>query len=148
MPKISGTTPNVIARTGVYLHDCSAAVHQQKEKHLEVIGTPVGCLPRALRCLSIFRGLECASDWVPSVPSGQIGLRHTGTIGPMDWCYVSLVRHGGHQVTGFMSNGRCSGCCVRQPSLVTRKVPVAGGGGADCLEHMRYPWGQPNPGTR
>ncbi|GMN44805.1 hypothetical protein TIFTF001_014003 [Ficus carica] len=35
----------------MYLHDYSDAVHLQKEKHLKVIGTPVGCLSQALRCL-------------------------------------------------------------------------------------------------
>ncbi|GMN34123.1 hypothetical protein TIFTF001_004521 [Ficus carica] len=53
MPKISGTTPNVIARTKLVLHSCSTSGHLQKEKHLEVMGTPVGCLPRALQCLSV-----------------------------------------------------------------------------------------------
>ncbi|GMN25053.1 hypothetical protein TIFTF001_000793 [Ficus carica] len=48
MPKISGTTPNVIARTKLVLYSCSASGHLRTEKHLEVIGTPVGCLPRML----------------------------------------------------------------------------------------------------
>ncbi|GMN57050.1 hypothetical protein TIFTF001_026161 [Ficus carica] len=47
MPKTSGTTPNAIVRIRMYLHDYSAVVHLQKEKYLEVIGTPVRCLPRA-----------------------------------------------------------------------------------------------------
>ncbi|GMN65306.1 hypothetical protein TIFTF001_034374 [Ficus carica] len=111
MPKISSTTPNVIARTGVYLHDCSVAVHLQKEKHLEVIGTLASSADSGARATQ--------SGRLPSVPDGQIGLRRTVAIGPIDWCHVSLIRHGGHQVTDFMSNGRWSGCCVRQPSLVT-----------------------------
>ncbi|GMN55930.1 hypothetical protein TIFTF001_025056 [Ficus carica] len=53
MPKISSTTPNINARTGTYLHDYSADVHLQKEKHLEVIGTLVECLPWTLRCLTL-----------------------------------------------------------------------------------------------
>ncbi|GMN30260.1 hypothetical protein TIFTF001_002742 [Ficus carica] len=53
MSKISGTTPNVNAHARMYLHDYSADVYLQKEKHLEVIGIPVGCLPRALQCLML-----------------------------------------------------------------------------------------------
>ncbi|GMN59504.1 hypothetical protein TIFTF001_028599 [Ficus carica] len=95
MSKISGTTPNVIARTMLYLHDYSAAVHLQKEKHLKVIGTPVGCLPRALPS-----GPGVQMTWsgrLPSVPGRQIGLRRTGAI-----------------VTGFTSDVRWwMECCDR-----------------------------------
>ena len=52
MPKTSGTTPNVIARTKLALHGCSVPGNLQKGKHLDVIGTPVGYLLRALRCLN------------------------------------------------------------------------------------------------
>ncbi|GMN43531.1 hypothetical protein TIFTF001_012744 [Ficus carica] len=68
MPKISGTIPNVIARNKLVLHSSSASGHLQKEKHLEVIGILVGCLPRALRCLSVFCGLRCGSDLIGSAP--------------------------------------------------------------------------------
>ncbi|GMN41637.1 hypothetical protein TIFTF001_010867 [Ficus carica] len=62
MPKISDTTLDVITWTKLVLHSHFMSGHLQKEKYLEVMGTSVGCLPRALRYLSVPRGLGCSGD--------------------------------------------------------------------------------------
>ncbi|GMN63822.1 hypothetical protein TIFTF001_032882 [Ficus carica] len=103
MPKISGTTHNVITSTKLVLHSCSTSSHLQKEKHIEVIGTPASSANSGVRVTQ--------SDRLPSVPDGQIGLRRIGAI-----------------VTGFTSYIRWwMECCDRGPLPVTRMVPRARG---------------------
>ncbi|GMN36365.1 hypothetical protein TIFTF001_005976 [Ficus carica] len=79
MSKTSGTIPNVIARTRLALHGCSASSHLQKEKHLEVIRTTVGCLSRAF--LTDSGVWVTQSSRLPSVLGGQINFRHIKAIG-------------------------------------------------------------------
>ncbi|GMN51577.1 hypothetical protein TIFTF001_020734 [Ficus carica] len=85
MPKISGITPDVIARTKLVLHSHSAAGYMQKGNHLKVIGTPVGCPPRALRCLNVSRGPGHSGDPIGSTPWrsqwGTLGWAKAGTNG-------------------------------------------------------------------
>ncbi|GMN35761.1 hypothetical protein TIFTF001_005516 [Ficus carica] len=62
MPKISGTTPDVIAWSDRSCTVTLRLVTCKREKHLKVMGTLVGYLSRAFRCLNAFRELGRSGD--------------------------------------------------------------------------------------
>ncbi|GMN54870.1 hypothetical protein TIFTF001_023995 [Ficus carica] len=130
----------------MYLRDYTAAVHLQKEKHLKVIGTPVGCLSRALPS-----GPGTRMTWsgrLPIVPGGQIGLRRIGAIGQVEGVGdMTCVVPGGRSrllmcaVTGFASDVRWwMGCLIDFKSGIKWWMTVRS-------SHV-VPGHTSNPGTR
>ncbi|GMN47480.1 hypothetical protein TIFTF001_016655 [Ficus carica] len=57
MPEmVPAATPNVVGWSD-YVWPVAPPLSPAKRTHLGMMGTPVWCLPRALRCLRAFRGL-------------------------------------------------------------------------------------------
>ncbi|GMN46037.1 hypothetical protein TIFTF001_015218 [Ficus carica] len=109
MSKISGTTPNVVARTRMYLYGYSVAVHQQKWKHLEVIGTSAFSAGSDIRVTQ--------SGRPTSIPrGGQVA--EVGDVMCSNWLCVR------RQASGVRLR---YGSCVRTPPLVMHTVPRATG---------------------
>ncbi|GMN43789.1 hypothetical protein TIFTF001_012999 [Ficus carica] len=115
MPKIFGTTPDVVVRTKKYLHGYSASGHLQKEKHLEVIGTP------ALPSGSGIRVIQ--SGRLPSAP----GVAPVGAGGGSWRCDVCSSRWGKLTVmcavTGFTSDVRWWLECCDSEVVNSSRVP-------------------------
>ncbi|GMN55494.1 hypothetical protein TIFTF001_024626 [Ficus carica] len=55
----SATTPNTVEWSDEFLPVAPPPI-TCKMKHLGMMGTPVWCLPRALRCLSVLSGPGCS----------------------------------------------------------------------------------------
>ncbi|GMN31292.1 hypothetical protein TIFTF001_003192 [Ficus carica] len=122
MPKISGTTPDVVTRTKKYLHGHSATGHLQKEVPrsdgdtggVSATGTPMLRSVRELMSKRRGSGVQVTqSGRLPSAPDGQIGLRCACAVCPISRRHVSMVWCQGTLGYATAGTNRCSPCRSR-----------------------------------